>query len=320
MRVLFLTTKNIDYIRNAQELRILREQGNEVDVLASSLSNYPLRMIELYARLLFKSARVYDEIFIGFEPQLILPFWWWKFRKKKITIDFFISVYDTFVNDRKKVKKGSILAKLMHDLDTVTFHKADCIIVDTQADREYFCREFGVGTEEVKVLYLEADTSLFYPRECVRPEKIRNRFTVLYFGSILPLQGVDIIIKALERFKDDPTFYFYIIGPLGKKVTPFLADNIQYMDWMPQEELAKYISYADLCLAGHFCGTIDKARRTIPGKAYIYLAMEKPIILGDSPANHELFKETDPGISFVAMGDPQALADKILEIKECSKS
>ena len=87
-----------------------------------------------------------------------------------------------------------------------------------------------------------------------------------------------------------------------------------YADWVSQERLAELIAMADLCLAGHFNGQIMKAKRTIPGKAYIYEAMEKPMILGDSPANHERYKEGQPGIYFVPMGDAEILAKKIGEL------
>ena len=61
---------------------------------------------------------------------------------------------------------------------------------------------------------------------------------------------------------------------------------------------------------------INKAKRTIPGKAYIYQAMGKPMILGENPANHELYSEKDPGITFVEMGSGRKLAEKILESAE----
>ena len=68
--------------------------------------------------------------------------------------------------------------------------------------------------------------------------------------------------------------------------------------------------------SGHFNKDINKAKRTIPGKAYIYRAMEKPMILGDNSATRELYSEDMDGIYFVEMGNPQALAKKILKIKE----
>ena len=58
-------------------------------------------------------------------------------------------------------------------------------------------------------------------------------------------------------------------------------------------------------------GRIEKAARTIPGKAYIYRAMNKPMILGDTPANHELFS-ADQNTIFVPAGDARFLTNAIL--------
>ena len=110
-----------------------------------------------------------------------------------------------------------------------------------------------------------------------------------------------------------------MIGPLGKKETPVASNNIEYIDWLPQDKLAEYIAMANLCLAGHFNGEIDKAKRTIPGKTYIYRAMGKPVVLGDSPANRELFDEAEEGVYFVPMGNPEALAERILEISNARR-
>ena len=76
------------------------------------------------------------------------------------------------------------------------------------------------------------------------------------------------------------------------------------------EKLAEYIANADLCLAGHFNRDIDKAQRTIPGKAYIYQSMQKVMICGDNRANRELFKE-DSSVCFVPMGSAEKLRDAI---------
>ena len=70
-----------------------------------------------------------------------------------------------------------------------------------------------------------------------------------------------------------------------------------------------------MCLAGHFCADIDKAKRTIPGKAYIYQAMKKPMVLGDNSANRELFSDGEKGVYFVRMGDGSALAEAITTAK-----
>ena len=49
----------------------------------------------------------YDLSFVGFAPQLVLPFFR-RLRKKPVIEDFFISLYDTLVQDRKKFRSGSL--------------------------------------------------------------------------------------------------------------------------------------------------------------------------------------------------------------------
>ena len=79
-RVLFVTTKNLDYIRNAQEISIVERCAAKSRI-------------------------------IGFAPQLVLPFWRGKFRRYLVVIDFFIFLYDTFAGvklmhriDEKRIK------------------------------------------------------------------------------------------------------------------------------------------------------------------------------------------------------------------------
>lgn len=314
--VLFITTKNIDYLRNTQEIELLKQQSDKLEIISSKFKSYPARIFAIYVSLLFKSIKKFDTIFIGFSPQLILPFWSWKFRKQNIIIDFFISIYDTFVFDRKKFTKNSLCSKILKALDCKTIQKADLVIADTKSHGQYFIEEFGLNKDKLKVLYLKADTSVYYPREQAKPQRMAGKYVVLYFGSALPLQGIPIILKAVNLLKQDKELYFIIIGLINDKYEKPLGENVEYHKWLSQETLADYISYSDLCLAGHFNAQISKAKRTIPGKAYIYRAMEKPIILGDNPANKELYHEESSDIYYVEMGSPQALADKIMEIKE----
>ncbi len=315
-KVLFITTKNLDYLRNTQEINLLKQSGAKVDIIGSAARSYPKRLIKVYWELLWKKCKCYDVFFVGFAPQLIVPFFKWKFAKKELVIDFFISMYDTFVFDRKKFKQGSLAAKLLKWLDTVAIHPADTVIVDTKAHGEYFVEEFGASHDRLKVLYLEADKEIFYPRPQEKPERMQDTFTVLYFGSILPLQGLDVILEAIALLKENAKLYFIVVGPIQDKFEKPMGDNVEYHDWLSQEELAQYISFSDLCLAGHFNKEINKALRTIPGKAYIYEAMEKPMVLGDNRATRELYQEDMPGIYFVEMGNAKALAEKITEIAQ----
>lgn len=313
--VLFITTKNLDYLRNTQEIEMIKESADKIKIIGYEDKSYIKRLIKVYWNILTASVKKYDIIFVGFAPQLILPLFAWKFKNKEIIIDFFISVYDTMVNDRKKFKDKGLCGRLCKWLDTKCIKCGQYIISDTKTHGDYFAHEFGVERSKINTLYLKADRSIYYPRQQLKPEDIKDKFTVLYFGSVLPLQGIEVIMEAMNRLKDIPDIYFYFIGPVKDSIAKIKGDNIKYIKWLNQEKLAEYISYSDLCLAGHFNKEINKAKRTIPGKAYIYEAMEKPMILGDNRATRELFSEDDRHF-FVEMGNGQALADKILQIKQ----
>lgn len=310
--LLFITTKNIDYIRNSQEIRLLEQEAASIRKIYSNKKSYLGRLPEIYIKLLFCNYQKYDVIFVGFLPQLIVPFFH-RFGKKKLVIDFFVSVFDTLVNDRKKIAPKKLAAKFCHWLDSYVVKKADIIIADTKADASYFIQEFKGEGNKFETLYLEADMSIYYPRKQHKNIKLKDKFVVLYFGSILPLQGVEVVLDAVRLLKDQKEIYFQLIGPISSKYHKPVQNNVEYIKWISQEQLAEYIANADLCLAGHFSKDIDKARRTIPGKAYIYNAMKKVMICGDCEANKELFS-TNPKIQFVEMGNPECLKEMIIKI------
>lgn len=317
MKMLFVTTKNLDYIRNAQEIVLLSKGAGQenVTVIGSYSRHYLVRLFYVYKKLSLLKLKEYDEVFIGFAPQLVIPFLYGKFRRYhksggRLTIDFFISVYDTLVSDRKRFREGTVPAKLTARLDRRTLSLADKIIVDTKAHGQYFSYAFGAPQDKIEVLYLKADERIYYPREVGKPPEFKDKYVVSYFGTGLPLQGVDVINDAIRLLAAEENLHFIMIGDMKKTLS---QKNVTYCGWLSQEELAGILAFSDLCLAGHFNGSIEKASRTIPGKAYIYQAMHKPMILGDNPANREIFDESMQGIRFCKMGDAKSLADAIRE-------
>jgi glycosyltransferase involved in cell wall biosynthesis len=315
--ILFITTKKFDYIRNTQEIELLKGISNSVTVLGYMNTRYLIRLIKIYFKLFFMPLKQFDLIFVGFAPQLIIPLFYWRFKSKIIVEDFFISFYDTLIFDRKKFQKGSRIAKFIFWIDKFTINKSNFVITDTKAHRDYFISEFSLEKTKSDVLYLEADYTIYSPHFTNKMEQWKNKFVVLYFGSILPLQGVDTILECIKLLEEDDNIVFDIIGPISKLLLQKYEglQNVCFTKWLPQKELAEHISAADLCLAGHFNKTISKAFRTIPGKAYIYNAMEKPMILGENTANREIFEEDNEMNFYVEMGNAEKLKSAILYVK-----
>ena len=237
-----------------------------------------------------------------------------------LVADFFLSLYDTIALDRKLVSPTGLVSKILRKLDREALKGADLVITDTKADADFFSAEFNVNRDKFEVLYLEADKKVYSSNDKTLDQNLDSaraseKKEVLYFGTGLPLQGTDTVLEAFEEVSAEGEIRCtYIGGTKGVSkalIGKMLANpNVELINWLPQEELSKRIEGASLCLAGHFNAAIDKADRTIPGKAYIYEAMNKTMILGDTKANHELFSEDERHI-FVKRGDSRALADAI---------
>lgn len=312
-KVLFITTKRLDYIRNTQEIRLLEQCAADFRIIGSNEKTYFFRLCHVYLLLLFTSVKAYDTIFIGFAPQLILPLFPRKFHGVYQMIDFFISLYDTFCFDRRVFAPDSLAGRLLHLLDTYTLAHADTILCDTRCHANYFAEELHADRKKLYLLYLAVDSSIYHPMNVPKPPKAMGKKVVLFFGSMLPLQGYELVLDAFYQLRDHSDYCFYFIGPLSDSLKNKVQNmpNLILRDWLMQEELARHIAFSDLCIAGHFSASISKASRTIPGKAYIYRAMQKPMILGDTPANHELFA-AGRNIIFVPVGNADAIAAAIL--------
>ncbi len=152
-----------------------------------------------------------------------------------------------------------------------------------------------------------------------RQTDIKNGFSVLFYGSYIPLQGVKYIIKAAKILEEHREIEFKLVGngqtmKGNRKLAEELkAGNIEFIDRrVPIEEIPGYIAKADLCL-GIF-GDTPKTLRVIPNKVYEAIAMAKPVITADTPAIHELFTDGE-NILLCRVADAESLAERILEIK-----
>ncbi|CUO77156.1 Uncharacterised protein [[Eubacterium] contortum] len=310
--IVYIATKNSDYIRINEEILMVKRLASSYKIICYSDKKYFSRILKVYKSILTTSFKDCDMVFVGFMAQMILPFLSWKWNKKDVLTDFFISIYDTIVDDRKKIKVNSLIALILKKIDMITIKKSNWIITDTVAHALYFCKELGAVKDNCYVNYLEADRDIYYPMQIEKPIMWKGKKIVLYFGSILPVQGIDVVMNTISELRYIKQIHFIIIGPVQNKVKTVDYDTVTYIPWLEQNVLANYIAFSDLCLAGHFSANVNKAKRTIPGKAYIYEAMNKPMVLGDTVANHELFEEDSKHI-FVPVGSSKILADIIRE-------
>jgi len=282
------------------------------------------KLLLTYLKLFKKYIRIggYDVMIVGFPGHFDMPLakLLTTVSKTPLIFDAFISLYETFVTDREFVAKNSLKATLLNILDKYSCKFADIVLVDTDQHINYFYKEFGIGKKEFRRIFVGADEDIFYPRNTAENSK---NFLILFYGTFIPLHGIDYIVKAAKLLETREDIKFQIIGTgqtsqhieqLSKELE---VKNISFVkNWVPYRDLPMWIARADICL-GIF-GSSQKAKLVIPTKVFQILAMKKPIITGDSPAAREVLTDRENAV-LCRMADAEALAESVLLLKQNKK-
>lgn len=146
----------------------------------------------------------------------------------------------------------------------------------------------------------------------------KDPFTILFYGTFIPLQGLDTIVEAARRVELSGEVVRWVVVGQGQEderidtlIRHLGVKSIERVAWIPYDQLVEWIRRADVCL-GIF-GTSGKAARVIPNKVYQILAAQRPLITADTPAVRELLEE-GPRIRLVPSGDAEALASVVLDM------
>lgn len=320
VRIIFIAGREPQYIRNAIILKSLGCEGIDVINCTSISKSYMARYLEVIFKFILNKRSNFDIVFIGFFGQPLVPIIR-MITDKPIIFDAFLSAYDTMCFDRKKFRPDSIFGKFFYWMDKTSCNLSNIVLLDTFAHMDYFAKTFGLNSNNLRTIYVGADESVFFP---VPINKDYSKFVVFYYSTYLPLHGIEYIVKAaklLEKYKE---IEFQIMGTgieyskIIKLSDALNIHNIKYIDGVSinkfNEIVKKYIANADVCLGGHFSNS-DKGKRVIAGKTFEFIAMKKPVIVGDNPANRELFEDKKNAL-FVEHANSDALANAILELKD----
>lgn len=221
-----------------------------------------------------------------------------------VVLDLFLSAYDTVVEDRKLVAPGSLIAHWLQRLDTAACQAADLVLLDTPAHAGYVAALTGLPAERFAWLPL-AD-----PQAPVVPAPpsvaIPGRLRLLFFGTGVPLHGLDTLVAAVARC---PQVDFELIGGTAAERTAAVAALgsrlVLQPAFLPPTLLQQRLAAAQL-VAGVF-GTSGKAQRVVPWKLVHALAAGRPVVTGATPAVLA-WLDGSPAVVTVPPGDPAALA------------
>ena len=236
------------------------------------------------------------------------------FKRNFLINDFFISNYDTYVYDRKKIGKFNPRSWWKYFQDWFNFKFSKYLISDTQNHFNYWNKLFGKFYGHHYVIPVLADRSIYYPLD--RP--IKNKAPkILFYGSFIPLHGIDVILKALAILEEEPLKYSAEIvgtGQTYKKMKELhkhlnLKNVIMKGEFIEENQLAQKIRTSDIIL-GIF-GDSMKAKSVIPNKVYQASACGKCTVTMKSDTVIEFYDESQ---LVLCDNNPQDLAHKLIEL------
>jgi glycosyltransferase involved in cell wall biosynthesis len=237
-------------------------------------------------------------------------------RGVPVVFDALVSLWETNVMDRQTVPARSLSGYRYRLTDRVACTLADAILLDTDAHIAWFRAEFRVPAAKLHRIWVGADDELMTPCRARPPD---GRFTVFFYGSFIPLHGIEHIIGAAEGLQArDREIRFVLCGTgqtlpaMRRLAASRRISNVEFLERQPAPELHRLMCDSDLCL-GIF-GTGAKARAVIPNKVFDALACRRPVLTADTPAVRESLAH-GKDVWLCRGGDADELAEAITTLK-----
>ena len=209
---------------------------------------------------------------------------------------------------------GQAFAPMMRWLERSILRNADLILTDTSAHIDFYADQFGLSRANLLALPVGALEIAETSGQAVQPHP-QSPFSVLFYGSMLPLHGIDTIVAAAARLTDLPIRFDFVGGSqkqaqnLHQLCRQHGITHYTYRRWVPLEDLVKSdIPHADLCLGGPFGGT-PQARRVVTSKTSQALALGKATVIRATDADLGFIDKHN--CLLVAQADPAALAQAL---------
>ena len=160
----------------------------------------------------------------------------------------------------------------------------DLVIFTTEATREKYKREFNI---DGKVIPMGVDLDLFRSNRINDVCLDKESFNIIYTGVAYGHRNLGLFLRAFRELiiEGSLSLKLYLIGDISEHFRKEISDlkllpYVKVMEWVDYVLSIGYMKMADLLL---LLG--NKSSDQIPGKTYMYLGSNRPILY----ISHDLF-------------------------------
>ncbi|GAA4225344.1 glycosyltransferase involved in cell wall biosynthesis [Streptosporangium album] len=174
-------------------------------------------------------------------------------------------------------------------LERLTYRAADVVIATNESYREVAITRGGKRPGEVFVVRSAPAVERFHRVPVEESIKRGKPHLLCYLGVMGPQDGVDYALRSLASLRDDlgRTDWHAVFvggGDTFEDMVAFsrelgLSDSVEFTGRIPDEDLLRYLSAADVCLAPDPLNPLNDV--STMNKIMEYMAMARPIVSFD---------------------------------------
>ena len=146
---------------------------------------------------------------------------------------------------------------------------------------------------------------------------LENDFVVMYSGAHGPANDLGTVLDAAKLLHDHKDIRFVFVGSgkdkasLEARAAEEKLENVLFVSPVPKDQIASVMAAENAGLA--ILKKLDMFKTTYPNKVFDIMACGDPVICQIDGVIREVVEENNAGI-FAEPGDPQALADAVLQL------
>jgi glycosyltransferase involved in cell wall biosynthesis len=259
--------------------------------------------------------RKYDFIHVHSVPDfLVFAAWLPRLLGTPVVLDIH-DILPEFYNSKFGSHPNSMAFRFLQGVEKISGNFASHVIVANHIWQERLLSR-SIEQGKCTVVLNSPDRSIF--TKAVGKPAPRDRFSMLYPGSINWHQGLDLAIRAFGRIRNQVPhvdFHIYGEGPLKQDLVALaeklnLKNRVLFHKPIPLREMAKVIQTADL-------GVVPKRSDNFGNEAFStkimeFMAAGVPVIVSDTLIDKYYFNSSV--VCFFEAGNEKDLARHMLEL------
>lgn len=246
------------------------------------------------------------------------------FAKRKFGAKFILNVQDIFPQNAIDlgVLRNPVIIKFFEEMEDRGYRNADLVTVHSDGNRRFLESRNKVTPDKLITLHNWININHYESPRSEGPfrEKLglSGKF-IFFFGGVLgPSQGLELVIQAAARIRDNKDVVILLVGdgtekPKLMEMTSELAlNNVVFQPFVSREDYESLLKEMDV---GLVCLSSMNRTPVVPGKLLSYMAAGIPVLalLNRESDGHQVISEAECGYSCVS-DNPSTASELMLKM------